>query len=53
MKLVSAATLAKKLGLHMVKPSALTIRRERDGEGWSYHSARGRRITHAVLYRLS
>jgi len=28
----------------MVKPDALSIRRARDGEGWAYTNARGRRI---------
>jgi DNA topoisomerase-1 len=41
---VSAAVLARKLGLRMVGPEALTIRRERAGEGWAYRTARGRCI---------
>jgi len=54
MKLVAAATLAKKLGLRMVKPAALTIRREREGEGWLYRTARGRRIADVrVIKRLN
>jgi DNA topoisomerase-1 len=52
MKLVAAATLAKKLGLRMAKAESLSIRRER-GEGWIYYTARGRRIADArVLRRL-
>ncbi|MGH6878091.1 MAG: DNA topoisomerase IB [Rhizomicrobium sp.] len=53
MKPVSASTLARKLGLRMRKPDALTIRREREGEGWSYWNARGRRIADSrVVQRL-
>ncbi|HEX3429479.1 MAG TPA: hypothetical protein VHT03_01220 [Rhizomicrobium sp.] len=44
MKLASPGYLAKKLGLHIVKPDALTIRRMREGEGWVYTNARRRRI---------
>lgn len=44
MKIASPGYLAKKLGLHMVKPDALTIRRARDGEGWAYTNSRGCRI---------
>ncbi len=54
MKLVPAAKLARKLGLRMVKPDALAIGRKRDGEGWSYWSARGRQITDKrVVQRLN
>jgi DNA topoisomerase-1 len=54
MKLVAAATLARKLGLRMVKPTDLAIRREPDGEGWTYRSARGRQITNErVIRRLN
>ncbi|HEY6577897.1 MAG TPA: hypothetical protein VIY09_01115, partial [Rhizomicrobium sp.] len=53
MKPVSAATLARKLGLRMVKRDALTIRRQREEQGWSYWSARGRRIADPrVVQRL-
>src|SRR6202050_3621640 len=51
MKLVSVATLAKKLGLHMVKPADLTVRREREGEGWGYRNAHGRGIKDARITR--
>ncbi len=51
MKLVAAATLARKLGLRMVKASDLTIRREREGQGWNYLTTRGRRITDARVIR--
>jgi len=44
MKIAPAAYLAKKLGLHMVGPNALTIRRAREGESWVYTNARGRRF---------
>jgi DNA topoisomerase-1 len=44
MKIASPGYLARKLGLHMVNPDAFTIRRARDGEGWAYTNARGRRI---------
>jgi DNA topoisomerase-1 len=54
MKLVAASTLARKLGLHMVKPAGLTIRREPEGEGWIYRSARGRHIKDSrVIGRLN
>ncbi|HEX4158991.1 MAG TPA: hypothetical protein VHY79_10980 [Rhizomicrobium sp.] len=54
MKLVSTAALARKLGLHIVKAADLTIRRERDGEGWSYWSTRGRRLKDPrVIRRLN
>jgi DNA topoisomerase-1 len=54
MKQDSAAALARKLGLHMVKPADLTVRRKQDGEGWSYWSARGRRIRDPrVIRRLN
>ena len=51
MKLVSAAALAKKLGLRIAKPADLTIRREQDGEGWSYFTSRDRRIGDARTIR--
>lgn len=44
MKIASPGHLAKKLGLHMVRPDALTIRRTREGDGWAYTNARGRRV---------
>jgi DNA topoisomerase I len=45
MKVSSPICLAGRLGLRMVKPDALTIRRAREGDGWAYTNARGRRIT--------
>jgi DNA topoisomerase I len=51
MKRASVAALARKLGLRMVKPDALTIRREKDDAGWSYWSARGRRIRDGRIIR--
>ena len=51
MKVVAAATLAKKLGLHMAKPADLVIRREREGEGWMYRTARGRPVADARVVR--
>ena len=54
MKVASASQLAKKLGLHMVTPEALTIQRAREGEGWVYTSVRGRRIRDArTIIRLN
>ncbi|HEX9159121.1 MAG TPA: hypothetical protein VF835_02745 [Rhizomicrobium sp.] len=54
MRVTSASHLAKKLGLHMVKPGALTIRRAREGEDWAYTNARGRRIRDArTIARLN
>jgi DNA topoisomerase I len=53
MKLISTAALARKLGLHMVKPTGLTIRREREGEGWSYWSASRRLKDARILQRLN
>jgi DNA topoisomerase-1 len=53
MKVTPAKQLAKKLGLRMVTPGALTIRRAHQGEGWSYWNARGRRLCDPrVLSRL-
>src|SRR5438046_58667 len=51
MKLASASYLARKLGLLMVKPDALTIRRERDGDGWIYQNARGTRLSDPRVVR--
>lgn len=54
MKPVSAATLAKKLGLRIAEPASLTIRRKPEGESWSYWSDRGRRISDKrVVLRLN
>jgi DNA topoisomerase I len=54
MKPVSAATLAKKLGLRIAKPDSLTIRRKPEGESWAYWSGRGRRISDKrVVMRLN
>ena len=54
MKIASPGSLARRLGLHMVKPDALTIRRARAGEGWAYTNARGRRINDPrVVARLN
>lgn len=54
MKPASVAMLVRKLGLRIVRPAALSIARRRDGEGWAYFTARGRRITdRRVLRRLN
>jgi DNA topoisomerase-1 len=54
MKPASTASLATRLGLRIVKPESLTIRRRREGEGWSYWSANGRRIvSKRVVLRLN
>jgi DNA topoisomerase-1 len=54
MKPVSAATLAKRLGLRIAKPASLTIRRKPEGESWTYWSGRGRRISDKrVVLRLN
>lgn len=46
-------SLAKKLNLHIVQADALTIRREKAGDGWAFFGARGRPIRDArVLRRL-
>lgn len=54
MRPVSVNILARRLGLHIVKPNALTIRRERDDETWAYFTARGHRITdRRIIERLN
>jgi DNA topoisomerase-1 len=50
----SAAALARRLGLRHVVRDALTIRRRRQGKGWSYLSAAGRVIRDkGVVRRLA
>ncbi len=44
-KPVSAGQLARKLGLVVVGPKALTLSRERRGKGFSYRDAKGKLIT--------
>lgn len=51
MKRTSLSALARRLGLRLVKPDALTIRRERDGESWSFWTARGKRIRDPRIVR--
>jgi DNA topoisomerase-1 len=51
MKRASTRSLAKRLGLHLVKPEILAIRRARDHDSWSYWSARGRRIRDPRIIR--
>src|SRR5579871_765509 len=51
MKVASPAYLARKLGLRIVKPDALAIRRAREGDGWAYSNARGRRIKDPRIVR--
>jgi DNA topoisomerase-1 len=50
-KIASVGYLARKLGLHMIDPDALAIRRERDGESWAYRNARGCRIRNPRIVR--
>ncbi len=48
-----AKKLARKLGLHIVGPNALTVRRKRAGKNWAFFSAHGRRIADKrVISRL-
>jgi DNA topoisomerase-1 len=50
----AAATMATRLGLHYVTSDSLTIRRRRQGKGWSYLSPAGRVIRDPkVVRRLS
>jgi DNA topoisomerase-1 len=53
-KLASTRQLARKLGLVMVGPKALTIARERRGKGFCYRDAKGKPIEdHETLDRLA
>jgi DNA topoisomerase-1 len=50
----SIASLARKMRLHMVQPSSLTIRRKQSGEHWDYLGARGQCIRDPhVIRRLN
>ncbi|HEY3777494.1 MAG TPA: hypothetical protein VGL35_05510 [Rhizomicrobium sp.] len=54
MKPVSVKALARKLGLHIVRPAELSIHRAREGEGWAYFNARGHRIAdRRIVQRLN
>jgi DNA topoisomerase-1 len=54
MKPASVKSLARKLGLHIVRPSELSITRTREGEAWAYYNAHGRRIADArTVQRLN
>jgi len=44
MELASTRQLARKLGLHLVGPTALRIQRKAEGERWAFFTGRGRRI---------
>ncbi|MGH6889165.1 MAG: DNA topoisomerase IB [Rhizomicrobium sp.] len=54
MKPVSVTSLARKLGLRIVRPAALSITRQREGDGWAYFNARGRRLAdRRIVERLN
>jgi DNA topoisomerase I len=53
MEPVPTKKLARKLGLHILSPKALTIRRKRAGEGWEYYNSRNRGLSdQRVIARL-
>src|SRR5580692_3780742 len=53
MEPLSTKKLARKLGLHIVAPGALTVSRKRAGDAWVYYNSRGRRLSdRRIIARL-